>query len=242
MLLAGAGALGLLLAATGANAQDFTGLMNGAPAPQTAPASSPDDSRAIVIDRTALREDGVLQPLRHEGQTNFGVMTLEDYRRRFPNRGDEDFYRIERENETSCQRSAAFVARSLDLVERLEANGGRWTGLRARMPDLERAANGATWWRRLMGVGAVVISGGAAAPGVLAYEGQGIAHDRHADANREMMDASAELSQISVDAHLLDQEARMWWYADMDEHCRAMGIYDRITANYRQNPPPAQSR
>lgn len=226
LTLASAGALVLSLAIAGASkAQTFD--LGGAAVPPPPASTQTAPEQYVLVDGEAASR-GRLVPIRSETQHDFALVSLSEIQRVDPQNGRATFDRINSETERTCARSARYVAHVQTMIERAQANGQRWLAFRSRIPELERASNNATWWRRAGGVGTVLLTGGLALPSAIGYEMQGSAYDRQVDVNLDMMDATIEKNVLDTETRLLDFEMRIWWFEEMDEHCEAMGIYRRL--------------
>lgn len=188
-------------------------------------AAPPQQSGRSVLMR--VRNDGTYESARAFSPSDDLSVISYDAWRALPqnaNRPTEEvernFQYAEQQNRNVCERAQSFVVRIEDLAMRYARVDGRYVELFDRTQDLRGSRVGSTWFRRGMGLLAIGVTGGLAAPGVLGYEADASASDRAEDVNRDTALNNIEHSRINVDHSLLTLEMDLVWVELVDPWCR----------------------
>jgi hypothetical protein len=209
-----------LMAGTSVNAQVSAGGL-----PHRQEAATPDVGPYGLVTRDAL-SGGVRAP--HQGDNDLGVMSLAEFKAKFPNRGEAAFRDILNENREECAETGEWIRESISIMAEARNEDAELVSIRQDLVSLGEAQNHASWLRRGFGV----ISGalfcalgagpkycGAAVGSLLGSEAMGTASDKANKINRHQSDLNARQSRLQLRATLLTMRMNIGWAKMTSWYC-----------------------
>ena len=236
MILRVGAALALVSMASAIATPTFAQLAPGARPQQGAARVAPGPNEPVIMVTRSQLTGGLRAP--QQGDNDIGVISLSEFRAKYPEQGDAGFFAIQAENGGTCAETGEWIRESIAITAEAGELGEKWLVIRKDLAglgeDLNKASRARTGGNVVSTILLCGLSLGLYCANAIIQNGageyQGQVNTKGAKINKRQSDLNARQSQLNLRATVLTMRMNIGFAKMTSWYCLRYHVDETIGA------------